>query len=137
TPYIRSPRTAGPQPRDVLRLALRIRSPRTAGARSQTRLACGCGSPCGPATCCGSPYASVRDGRLPREALLLGRRRGHQRLAAREEGSPRDRGDPRRVEVGDAAAPEHDRPHPAGNLDRPRQPRPPAPQPEPPPHPPP
>src|SRR5438445_4262854 len=88
-----------------------------------TRLACGSGSPCGPATCCGSPCASVLDGRLPREALLLGRRRGHQRLAAREEGSPRDRGDPRRVEVGDAAALEHDGHHPAGNLERPRQPR--------------
>src|SRR2546426_4783417 len=76
-----------------------------------------------PATCCGSPCASVLDGRLPREALLLGRGRGHQRLAAREEGSPRDRGYPRRAEVGDAAALEHDRHHPAGNLERPRQPR--------------
>src|SRR5215510_540897 len=56
------PRTAGPQPRDVLRLALLRSSPRTAGPSpatccgsyySEARLARRCPS---PATCCGSYY---------------------------------------------------------------------------------
>src|SRR5713101_8424809 len=46
-PFLGSPRTAGPQPRDVLRLALLIGSPRTAGPqpRDVLRLALLIGSP--------------------------------------------------------------------------------------------
>src|SRR5438876_1070466 len=59
----RSPRTAGPQPRDVLRLALHRTSPRTAGAQPRdvlrlTRhrtLASDGGGP-SPATSCGSHF---------------------------------------------------------------------------------
>src|SRR2546425_980077 len=48
-----SARTAAPR-RAAARTARFIGSPRTVGSRSQTRLACGFGSHCGPTTCCGS-----------------------------------------------------------------------------------
>src|SRR5439155_1129043 len=50
-----------------------IGSPRPAGTRSQTRLACGYGSPCGPATACGSHYhRRLAGGRQRRDARRHG-----------------------------------------------------------------
>src|SRR5438552_2191733 len=94
-----------------------------AGAVLAARGGSGDGAPADNGRSGSTHLASVLDGRLAGDALLLGRGRGHQRLAAREEGSPGDGGDPRRVEVGDAAALEHDGHEPAGDLERPRQPR--------------
>src|SRR6266498_5204719 len=73
-PLLCSPRTAGPQPRDVLRLALLLCSPRTAGPqpRDVLRLALLSYARLGrrgpsPATSCGSHYSLMlaSDGGAP------------------------------------------------------------------------
>src|SRR6266850_2832387 len=60
---------------------------------------------------------SVFAGRLPGEPLLLRRRRRQEGLAAREHGRPGDRGDPRHVDVHDAAPLDQDRHDPAGDVE--------------------
>src|SRR5437879_2599798 len=60
---------------------------------------------------------SVLDRRLPGEALLLRGLRPGQHLPPREERGPRDRRDPRRVQVRDAAAPEQHRDEPPRDVE--------------------
>src|SRR5438445_494418 len=60
---------------------------------------------------------SVLDRRLPGEALLLRGLRPGQHLPPREERRPRDRRDPRRVQVRSAAAPEQHRDEPPRHVE--------------------